>query len=139
MIMRRITHTRPMSHYDRQVFAQAERDRLAEQAKLVAAAPQTPLPYRVEADGLRILQEGYAVGYVQVADCSNKHIPPGVAQANAKFLVRAANAHEQLVAALRAMTKACAGGVGMAPRKFNDDHPAQKNALALIKQLEEMP
>lgn len=77
----------------------------------------TPLPWRVEADGVRILIDRPDY-YLKVADV--------VSRIDAAFIVRACNAHDKLVASLHAMLCEFSG--------YEFDEGASASAITAIRE-----
>lgn len=63
-------------------------------------ATHTPTPWNVtrdENDARALIRDG---NFMRVAECGRAFVP-GIAEANAAFIVRACNAHDELVATLK--------------------------------------
>lgn len=63
-------------------------------------ATHTPTPWNVTRDENHVRALIRDAGFMRVAECGRAFVP-GIAEANAAFIVRACNAHDELVAALR--------------------------------------
>lgn len=92
----------------------------------------TPTPYWIDDDGF--IAAGAGESYLTIADthCS-KYIDTDEMDANTYFIVKAANCHDELITALKAILKDY--------REITDeeyeDMPVVKNAIAILKKTEE--